>query len=133
MSPRTFIFILLLAGSGLNIPQVAAADLTPQTYVVADIKARQVTITGMEKRLVLLQGGKGINDQMALSSQTQDQVNTVYKQSGTTAQSHAAYAASHAKEITAWLNQHPEIMTQYNQLRTRFLQLSGSLESARSR
>ncbi|KFB69756.1 hypothetical protein [Candidatus Accumulibacter vicinus] len=109
------------------------AELTPEAYVRADIEAREATLASMEERLALLQAGGGSRAEMAALTRSQAAVESAYRKYGTSARAHGAYAATHARDISAWLKANPDATAHLMDLRTRFQGLSGAFDSVRGR
>lgn len=120
---------------GLALWAVASASqaggLTPETFIQADIAARETTIEGMKTRLALLKSGMGLKDEMMAASVSETIVAQAFAKYGTTANRHAAYAAQHGSEIEAWLDAHPEWHTHLLELQMQFSSLSQEFDAIR--
>jgi len=119
--------VLGLCLTGL-VAGVSAQALTPETFVQADIEARQVTLEGMSARLSQLQQG-GTADQEHPGEQNHMTVDAVFRRYGTDGASHAAYGTQHRDEVSAWLTANPEYQQQYDELTVRFEALSQQFDA----
>lgn len=126
-------FARLTVDALLLLPLAALAQLTPQSFLQAEIEAREASIAGMEQRLTLLQSGADLKAEMTALAQSEARVDAVFQRYGTSAAKHAAYAAAHAEEIAAWLEANPEIQTRLGMLQTRVVELSNGFDSVRGR
>ena len=123
MSNRIVVTLLSLVWSVL-----AWAELTPETFVQADIEARQATLEGMVARLSQLQQNADLEDQAQLSEHNQADIDAIFERFGTDSASHAAYGSRHRAAIVAWLEAHPQHQQQYDDLAAQFEALSQQLD-----
>lgn len=124
-----FVGFVLWAASSAS----PADGLTPESFIQADVAAREMTLKGMSDRLALLKVGKGLKDEMVAVSASEKAVAGEFAKFGTTANRHAAYAAQHGPEIEAWLDAHPQWQTRLLELQKRFSNLSQEFDALRGR
>ncbi len=127
MKKRSIFLFLCL--SGLLISVVQADTLTPDSYILADLEARRITIEGMERRLTLLQNGADSDQQMQSADWTNREVETAFARYGTTGASHAAYGTQHSERIAESLVDHPEWQQESLLLNERFEALSEQMDA----
>jgi hypothetical protein len=120
--------VLGLCLTGL-VTGVSAQALTPETFVQADIEARQVTLEGMSARLSQLQQGAASAAQAQADEQNHMTVDAVFRRYGTDGASHAAYGTQRRDEVSAWLAANPEYQHQYDAITDQFEALSQQFEA----
>jgi hypothetical protein len=109
---------------------VAAAELTPQSYVVIDLEVRLATLDGMAERVQLLSGGADVAQQeMTLDELNRKQVAAIFRKYGSSAAAHAAYGTRRNAEIREWLDADPDSQRQYQLLGQQFDALSDQLDA----
>lgn len=73
------IIILSVLAMLFAATSVFAAELTPETFVQADIEARQATLKGMSDRLALLSSRTAtVQEEIQLNAVTEQQVSAVF-------------------------------------------------------
>lgn len=107
----------------------AAKALDPETYVRADIAAREATIAGMRTRVVLLGSLQNRKQEASLSVRVQDEVTQAFAKFNTTSAAHAAYGTRHRAAIEQWLKANPAWQTQYSRVNAEFLQVEAQLNA----
>ncbi len=110
---------------------ILAQGLTLETYVKADVEARQRTIDGMYQQIDLLNSGANEAAINQASSSNQNQVDSVFEFYGTTGVTHSAYGGRHSKEIEQWLAGHSNWQQSYDALDDEFASLSQQLRTLR--
>lgn len=126
---KKYFVLLIVLLSGLLISLVQAESLTPDRYIQADIEARRITVEGMERRLILLQNGADLDQQMQSAEQTNNDVTSAFSRYDTTGASHAAYGTQNDESITETLTAHPEWQQQFESLKARFDALSEQMDT----
>lgn len=126
MKLRALILWVLTAVATLP---AAAAELTPELYVVIDLQVREATLVGMQERRELL--SRTHNPQMAESVErrSRERVAEVYRYYGVSPARHAAYATYHREAIERWQADNPDVASQYQDLERRFDTLSRALSA----
>jgi hypothetical protein len=116
---------LWLSAGGIAMAQ----DLSPESFVRADIAAREATLDGMAARLTLLQRGASRAMQAQLEEENRRRVDAVLARHHTTGPAHAAYGTRHRAAIVTWLEAHPGWQRTYEELTQRFEALSGQIDA----
>ena len=119
--------LLLSALSAVALPQ----ELTPATFVQADLETRAVTLEGLQAQLTALQQGADYTTQVQLADDNQGAVAVVFRKYGTTGAAHVAYGTYHRDAIEQWLADHPDREQQYAELAARLNFLSGQIDTLR--
>lgn len=120
---------LLLAATTL-----CAAELTPETFIQADIEARQATIKGMADRLALLSTGTAtIQQETQLNAKTEQQVSAVFGNYGTTQSDHLVFAEKNGAVIADFLEANPDYQSTYDSLNAQFSDISNRINTILAR
>lgn len=106
-------------------------ELTPATFVQADLETRAVTLDGLQAQLSALQQGADTATQVQLADDNQGVVTQVFHRYGTTGAAHVAYGTYHREAIEQWLAAHPDLEQQYADLAARLTFLSGQIDTLR--
>lgn len=118
------IAILIAAASAF------AAELTPETFVKADIEARQATINGMYDRLALLSSRTAtVQEETQLNAVAEQQVSAVFAKYGTTQNDHLVFAEKNAAAIADFLEANPEYQSANDSLSAQFSDISNRINS----
>lgn len=122
-----FSWILLIASVSAH-----AQSLSPQSFVQIDIAVREITLDGMNERILLLSTGSATSkDELALDKAHQQAVADTYRTYGTTANAHTLYGTHNAQAIANWLEQNPEWQAHYDDIAAEFESLSAQLDGLR--
>lgn len=122
-----FVWVLLIASVSAY-----AQSLSPQSFVQIDIAAREITLDGMNARVILLSSGSVTQEEeLALDQANQQAVTDMYRTYGTTANAHTLYSTHNAQAITNWLEQNPEWQAHYDDIAAEFESLSAQLDGLR--
>jgi len=127
-------FLLSVGCYSLSMTAIAQAllpELSPETYIQADIEARLVTLAGMEARLAVRQRRANIMEEYHQAEESRQRVAEVFARYGVTGASHAAYGTQNQEAIATWLENYPEWQAQYDEIKARFIVLSNQLDELR--
>ncbi|MFA7062096.1 MAG: hypothetical protein WC156_14920 [Pedobacter sp.] len=113
---------------------VFAAELTPETFVQADMEARQATIKGMSDRLALLSSRTAtVQEETQLNAVTEQQVSAVFIKFGTTQSDHLVYAEKNAAAIADFLEANPDYQATNDSLSAQFSDISNRINTVLAR
>ena len=107
-----------LSVSMLSILIVSASmakDLGPGQYIDLEITVRSITLEEVR--------GRATGNEVATDAEYKQQIKEKYQQYGVSAGSHLKYGNTHSKEITRWLQDHPEKQVELDNLANEFNQL----------
>lgn len=85
-----------------------AFALSVGDWVSAELRTRELTVTGMKQRLYIVIYSGDIDLQMKFDSNARENIDAVYESYGVDAQEHLRWGALHRDEIEAWYAEHPE-------------------------
>lgn len=128
------IITLSLGALLLAATSVFAAELTPETFLRADIEARQATISGMADRLALLSTGTStLQEQAQLNAVSEQKVSAVFGKYGTTQSNHLVYAEKNAAAIAEFLEANPDYQSTFDSLSSQFSDISNRINTILAR
>ena len=107
----------------------AAQEMTAENYIALDLEARQVTLEGVWERLVLLQLGADLSLQLQHDAQTQQKVEAIYAEAGTTLAKTVVWATHNTQAINRWLARHPDVESEYARINRELDEASAQIES----
>ncbi|MDH3393797.1 MAG: hypothetical protein OEL66_07295 [Desulfobulbaceae bacterium] len=107
--------------------EVAAAEQSPQTYYEIEIKARELTLEGMEKRLECMLAGCSVSEQLAIDERYQEKIMAMHEEYSTTSSQLAAWYTHHALETENYFLTSPQLQMRLDELETSFETLSDKI------
>ena len=125
---RALVIILLMS---LHSPLLLAQELTPETYVQADVEAQQLTLEGMRLQVELLSQAAEESVRINAALANQEAVEGVFSGYGSSGSAHSAYGTQHSEAIQAWLAGQAQWQSTYEDLAAEFAALSEQLDSLR--
>ncbi|ODS23276.1 hypothetical protein AB835_09655 [Candidatus Endobugula sertula] len=126
---NTRIALLSLLITSLLSALVAAQALTIEEYIRMDIEVRIATVDGMKDRLALLAANASPDKQWAGDSETQQIIEDIYRQRGVSAAEVLNWANQHDSDIQQWLNEHPDVQAEYDDINAEFNATSQRIQS----
>ncbi len=108
-----------------------AENLTPETFLQADVETRQLTLHGMSQQIQLLRMGANDEQVNQLVSDNQANVEASFNSFGTTGPTHSAYGTKNREAIETWMANNPEWQQRYDTLDEEFSTLSQQLSTLR--
>ncbi len=133
MKPITIAGYYLFAWILLIISVSAyAQSMTPQSFAQIDIAVREITLDGMNERVMLLSSGSVTQEEeLALDQAHQQVVTEMYRSYNTTANAHTLYGTRNAQAIANWIEQNPEWQAHYDDIAAEFASTSAQLDGLR--
>ncbi len=108
--------ILAVSMLTILIPQPSMAqELDAGQYIDLEIAVRSITLDEVR--------GRATGNETATDAAYKQQIKKKYQQYGVTAGSHLKYGNTHRKEISRWLQDHPEKQVELDNLAHEFEQL----------
>jgi hypothetical protein len=108
---------------------IAFAGIDPQTYFEIEVKARQMTLAGMDKRLACMKNGCPLAEQYAIDEEYRQKILNMYEEYGTTPSRLSAWYTHHAEETKNYLLTHPRLQLQFDDLDYSFETLSDAINT----
>jgi len=108
-----------------------AGDLTPETFLQADVETRQLTLDGMSQQIQLLNMGATDDQINKIVSDNQINIETLFNSFGTTGSAHSAYGTKNREAVEIWMVNNPEWQQHYDALDAEFATLSQQLSTLR--
>lgn len=114
----------------LFTPLLAYADLSPASYYEIEIRELQLTISGMEERLVCMRDQNCTADEaLAIDETNQMQIIKLYLEYNTTPSKRAAYYTHNSQEVDDYYNKNLKIQTTFNKLTDTYELLSDEINT----
>ena len=118
------ILLLLIAPSIVH-----CVDMAPHTYFEIEIRARQLTLDGMEARLLCMQNDCPESELHTLDQDNFNKVLAMHEEYGTTPSRLSGWYSNHMQETEGYLLNNPQIMIRLDELETSFEALSDAIKT----
>ena len=112
---------------------IAAQPLTPERYIRLEMAARQAALEGAKARLDQLESANASTTNDDLSAQTHQAISHIYREAGVSPSAALAWENRNREAIEAWLQQHPDIHHQYQDLTEDLNALSALIDAIQKR
>jgi len=107
----------------------AVAGPNSQSYYEIEIKARELTLESMEKRLACMNDNCPLADQFAIDEEYIQKIDLMHEGYSTTPSQLAAWYTQHAKEAESYFLTSPRLQIRLDELNISFDTLSDSIKT----
>ena len=120
---------ILMTIIAVLLATVAHAELSPATYFEIEIKARELTIAGMQERLACMQDQNCPTGQAAeIDAVSQATISNMYLEHNTTPSRIAAYYTHNSQAVDDYFRYNIELQVTMNQLTATFESVSDEIK-----